>query len=84
MSPFEAVYGIPPPVHLPYVAGDSNNEMVERTCLSRELILQLLKQHLHKAQQRMVQQANKHRTERSFEEGDLVYLKLHPFRKKST
>ena len=29
----------------------------------------------------MVQQANKGRTECSFEEGDLVYLKLHPFRR---
>lgn len=81
MSPFEAVYGVPPPVHLPYIAGDSPNDLVDRTCLSRELVIQLLKQHLRTAQHRIVQQANKHRTDRQFSVGDMVYLKLHPFHK---
>ncbi|XP_028802348.1 uncharacterized protein LOC114757451 [Neltuma alba] len=71
MSPFEAVYGVAPPVHLPYIVGDSPNELVDRTCLSREMVLQLLKQHLSKAQHRMMQQANKNRSERHFSVGDM-------------
>lgn len=79
MTPFEAVYGMPPPTHLPYIAGDSPNGMVDQTCTARELTLQLLKQHLLKAQHRMVQQANKRRFEHQFDVGDMVFLKLHPF-----
>lgn len=81
MSPFQAVYGIPPPVHLPYVVGDSVNDVVDHICLLRELTLQNLKTHLSRAQNRIVQQANKGRTKHSFEEGEMVYLKLHPFRR---
>ena len=45
MTPFQAVYGLPPPIHSPYIPGDSNNELVDRVCLSRELTLQLLRHH---------------------------------------
>lgn len=79
MTPFETIYGVTPPNHLPYIASDSSNEMVDRTCIARELTLQLLKQHLLKAQHQMVQQANKHRFDRHFNVGDMVFLKLHPF-----
>lgn len=50
MSPFQAVYGVPPPVHLPYITGESSNEVVGHTCLSRELVMQMLKSHLQRAQ----------------------------------
>lgn len=40
---------------------------------------QLIKQHLLRAQQRMKSQADKHRSERVFAVGDLVYLKLQPY-----
>lgn len=35
--------------------------------------------HLHRAQLRMKKQADKNRSERQFNEGDLVYLKLQPY-----
>ena len=43
-------------------------------------MLKVLKQNLEKAQAAMKKQADKHRTDRSFVTGDLVYLKMQPFR----
>lgn len=63
-TPYEALYGQPPPLHLPYVAGDSVIEEVDMSLLTREFKLQLLKHHLQRAQQRMTLQANKHRSDR--------------------
>jgi transposase InsO family protein len=44
----------------------------------REIVWELLKQQLIRAQQRMKHQADKHRTEREFAVGDHVFLKLQP------
>ncbi|XP_019257786.1 PREDICTED: uncharacterized protein LOC109236005 [Nicotiana attenuata] len=38
-SPYEALYGQPPPLHLPYMAGDSAVEEVDRSLLTREFKL---------------------------------------------
>lgn len=56
---------------------------MNRTLIAREDALQLLKFHLLRAQNRMTQQANKHRNDRNFPIGDLVLLKLHPYRQVS-
>jgi hypothetical protein len=40
---------------------------------------QLLQHHLHRAKHRMKKQADQHRSERRFEAGDLVFLKLQPY-----
>ncbi|XP_059315528.1 uncharacterized protein LOC132066182 [Lycium ferocissimum] len=80
-TPYEALYGQPPPLHLPYVAGESANEEVDRTLLTREFkLLQFFPYHLKRAQQRMSDQANKHRSDRQFNIGDWVYLKIQPYR----
>ncbi|XP_019253895.1 PREDICTED: uncharacterized protein LOC109232588 [Nicotiana attenuata] len=63
-TPYEALYGQPPPLHLPYIAGDSVVEEVDRSMITRELKFQLLKYHLQRAQQRMTIQANRHRSDR--------------------
>lgn len=39
----------------------------------------LVKQHLPRAQERMKRQADKHRSERNFSVGDMVYLNLQPY-----
>lgn len=46
-------------------------------------MLLMLKFHLMRAQHRMKQQTDLHRSERSFEVGDWVYVKLQPYRQQS-
>jgi hypothetical protein len=48
-----------------------------------KVMVQLVQQLLHRSQQRQKHQADKHRTKRSFEVGDLVYLKLQPYMQSS-
>lgn len=83
MSPFEAVYGLAPPIHLPYLPGESKVAVVARSLQKRESMILILKFHLLRAQHRMKQNADLHRTERSFEIGDFVYVKLQPYRQGS-
>lgn len=40
---------------------------------------QLVQQHLQRTRQKMKKQADKHRSERAFVEGDWVFLKLQPY-----
>lgn len=63
-----------------YLPGDSTLDEVDRSLVTREFKLQLLKFHLARSQQRMVSRANKHRTDRQFQVGDRVYLKMQPCR----
>nr|XP_009796587.1 PREDICTED: uncharacterized protein LOC104243132 [Nicotiana sylvestris] len=42
-TPYEALYSQPPPLHLPYVVGDSELSEVDRSMVTREFKLQLLK-----------------------------------------
>ncbi|KAJ0980791.1 hypothetical protein J5N97_009046 [Dioscorea zingiberensis] len=79
MTPFQALYGIPPPVHIPYFPKDSHMISVNTDLQDREATIRILKRHLQLAQERMRIQANKRRTDRKFEEGDMVYLKLRPY-----
>nr|GEU83110.1 putative mitochondrial protein [Tanacetum cinerariifolium] len=58
-------------------------EEVDRTLQAREEAIKVLKFHLKRSQDRMRNQANKHRTDRQFEVGDWVYLKLQPHRQVS-
>jgi hypothetical protein len=43
------------------------------------VVSRLIQQHLGRAQERMKRQADKHRSERVFQVGDSVYLKLQPY-----
>lgn len=79
-TPFEVLYGQAPPIHMPYLPGESSVDAVDRTMVVREQVISMLKFHLLRAQNRMKSLADKHRTDRSFEVGVWVYLKLQPYR----
>jgi hypothetical protein len=51
--------------------------------LDRTSLISLLREHLHLAQNRMKLQADKRRSERQFEVGNWVYLRLQPYCQKS-
>ena len=79
MSPFQALYGRKPrylgitDASVPVVK-DLHEWLQER-----QLMTALLRQHLHRANNRMKLFADGKRSDRSFQVGDWVYLKLQPY-----
>ena len=83
LSPFEALYGYLPPRLIEFVPGLTRVAAVEDLLEHRQQVVRLLEHNLVAAQARMKQQADKHRSEKEFEVGDWVFLRLQPFRQKS-
>lgn len=79
-TPYEVLYGQKPPIHAPYMSGESAVEQVDRTLQAMEQAINLIKFHLTRAQDRMRSLANKHITDRDFDVGNWVYVKLQPHR----
>jgi hypothetical protein len=75
--------GVPPPRLLSYIPGTTRVEAVDEVLRNREQILNLLQQNIQQAQQRMKKFADLRRTEREFEVGQYVYLRLQPYRQAS-
>ena len=83
MSPFQALYGRPPPVIPDFLQGSTTNMDLEHTLQQQQEILNTVKTNLKKTRQRMETQANKHRLDYTFNVGDWVLLRLHPYRQKT-
>jgi transposase InsO family protein len=81
-TPFEVLYG-----HTPRNFGIDAKSCatadLESWLQERAAMTDLLQQHLVRAQQRMKHQADRHRSERSFQVGDSVFLKLQPYIQRS-
>lgn len=79
MTPFEACYGYKP---LQVPGGTLCEALVPAAThmiRDRQAMIQLLHENLAQAQNRMKQHADLNRTERSFDVGDWVYIKLQPY-----
>ncbi|GJX11480.1 retrotransposon gag domain, retroviral aspartyl protease [Tanacetum coccineum] len=61
----------------------SYNTGYRTSIVDRDDMLKLIRHNLHKAQDRMRQQANSKRRDISFEVGDYVFLKIQPYRQRS-
>jgi hypothetical protein len=78
-SPFEVLYGRSPR-HFGLTDADvSPVPDVAAKLAERETMLAAVRQHLLRAQQRMKAHADKRRSERSFNVGDFVFLRLQPY-----
>lgn len=80
---YAALYSQEPSFHHPCLACSSQVATMDRSLQMREAARPLLRFHLKRAQERMKQFANKRRSEREFQVGDLVYLKLQLYRQHS-
>lgn len=78
-SPFKVVYGYEPLVDAAPALDTSSGTQVSEFLETRLRHMEMLKVQLAKAQNRMKQQADKLRTDRKFQVGELVLLKLQPY-----
>ena len=80
MTPFQALYGYEPPKWKDFALLNSKVPAVKNHLEENQRIINLLKENLTLARNRMKQQADQHRTEREFEVGDWVFVRLQPYK----
>ena len=78
-----ALYGYQPPSITSYLRENSRVQAVEDHIEHQKQVLQLLKDNLTLAHNRMKLQADQHRSERSFDVGDWIFLRLQPYKQMS-
>jgi hypothetical protein len=78
-TPFKALYGVDPSLGLLSSVKPSDHQDVAELLQERQGFTDLLKEQLSKAQNRMKLQADHKRTERHFQIGEQVLLKLQPY-----
>jgi hypothetical protein len=79
LRPFQALYGFPPLINEVAVPGPTDLAATE-FLIAKQQMLDQLKQNLLQAQNQMRKFADLQRSERTFEVGDKVYLKMEPYR----
>ena len=80
LTPFEALYGYPPPKVVEYVPGVKRVATIDSYLQDRQQLFSLLKHNLNVTQERMKWFTDKKRVDRSFEVGDWVYLRFQPYK----
>jgi hypothetical protein len=83
MSPFRELYGYDAPSFVDLVFGDNRAPKAKDWIQESQDILKALKDNLQTAQNQQKIYADRHRVERTFEVGDLVFLRLQPYRQSS-
>jgi hypothetical protein len=83
MSPLRELYGYDAPSFIDIVFGDSRVSGAKDWVEESQRILKSAKESLQSAQNQQKIYADQHRVEGSFEVGDLVFLRLQPYRQSS-
>jgi hypothetical protein len=78
-TPFKVLYGHQPRLLGLEVVVAAPVPDLQKWLEEHELMHSLVRLHLQHAQDHMHRQANKHRSEHSFNVGDMVFLKLQPY-----
>nr|GFA86603.1 reverse transcriptase [Tanacetum cinerariifolium] len=63
--------------------GTNVTASIDATLIEHQRLTEILKEALDRSRQRMTKQANKHRMEKQFQVGDLVYLRFRNYRQTS-
>jgi hypothetical protein len=74
MTPFQALYGYQPPSWKELATNQTKVASVKDHLDESQKVVQILKENLATARNRMKQQADQHRTEREFEVGEWVFV----------
>jgi hypothetical protein len=82
-TPFQIVFGKTPPTLTKYIEGLSNLEAVHAELTDHDYILEILRKKLEKAQSAMKHYADQRRIDHPFKVGDLILVKLRPYRQTS-
>ena len=80
MSPFQALYGFPQPMISELAVPGPDEEEAHNFLSAKQQMIEHLKENMQQAQNRMKKYADLKRSERAFEVGDMVYLKMAPYR----
>jgi hypothetical protein len=83
MSPFRALYGYDTPSFVDLVFGESRAPKAKDWLQESQDILRVLKENLQATQNQQKMYVDRHRVEHNFEVGDLVFLRLQPYRQSS-
>ena len=75
-----ALYGYHPPSTTSSLKEKSKVQAMQDHIEHQQQVPQILKDNLTMSQNRMKQQADQHRSVRSFEVGDWVFLRLQPYK----
>ena len=78
MTPFQALYGYEPPEWKEFALINTKVQAVMNKLEEEQKIIIILKENLATARNQMKQLADQHRSEREFEEGDWVFVRLQP------
>lgn len=70
-------------MHLPYRVASSKFEILDRSLMAREVDVKSLRKNLSKAKKKKQQFASGKRRHKVFEIGDMVPIKLQPYRQTS-
>ena len=82
-SPFEALFGRPTPTIPAYTMSSTSIQALDEMLRERDALLCSLKDNLHNAQPRMQQRTNLHWCELELAVGDIVFVRLQPYRQTS-
>lgn len=80
MSPFKALYGYDPPSIFDLALHESRCPTSRGTLQEMQDIVKSLKDNLSTTRNRMKQMVDKKRVERSFTEGDMIFVRLQPYK----